>query len=324
MRIPHGSNSKLDIFAKWLVRFYSSSWLIKFLLVPIVLSAPPTLIAACYSNKALKAFIKTQAPQFASFAAPIANDYVWLFVTFIGLYPIVLMSLGKEIHKRAHSNGLNVEGLLSLINSLDQIVGAKNSRFSRFSSSSTAGLTKENAFCTITDPDKQIAEIIKEICLFFNATRTDAKKLSLIRVTLAVMTNGKIANLPVYYPSDEPIRASLQSLNAQKSAFLTAARTKKMVLIPDIAKELKRPKDKRKFVETENEEDNNGSIICYPVRCGSSVPFVISVHCDEIGYFKNEFKDLYEHSLQRFALRMNVEYNLFVIKEKLCGRQDSS
>ena len=48
------------------------------------------------------------------------------------------------------------------------------------------------------------------------------------------------------------------------------------------------------------------------------IPFVISVHCDEAGYFKEEFRELYEHSLKRFELRLGLEYSLLIMKERLC------
>ena len=318
MKIPRGSNNFVDRCAKKLASIYSSSTFVKLFLVPMLLTFP-AVVAAIYSSPQFKELMQIHFPHYLGTTGEFVASYNWLLLIMIGVYPIILQRIGKEIHDRAHSNGLNVDGLLALITSLDQIVGTKYVRFAAHASN-MGNLTCDNAFRTITEPDKQIAEIVKEVCSFFNATRTEKSK-SLIRVTLAVIQDGRIANLPVYYPSDEPIKSTITSLNSPESAFLTAVKTKKMVLIPDIKKELSKSKDKRKFAETENEEDNSGSIICYPIRNGNmGIPYVISVHCEQSGYFKNEFKDLYEHSLQRFALRLNVEHNLYVMKERLCGQ----
>ena len=234
-------------------------------------------------------------------------NHGWLFIALTGFYPIFLLGVGKEIYKRAETNGLNVEGLLALINSLDQIVGYKNNRFTNHSKN-VDGLTKEKAFCEITQPKTQIEEIVRSICGFFNATQTKKTK-SLIRVTLAEIQDGRVASVPLFFPSDEPLRASLADLNNSKSAILIAAKEREMVLIEDIKKELQKPVRKRRYFDTGNDQDNSGSIICYPVyhAKNTAYPYVISIHSNEPRYFKNEFKQLYEHSLQRFALRLSVE-----------------
>jgi hypothetical protein len=176
-------------------------------------------------------------------------------------------------------------------------------------------------FEKITDPMTQISEIIREISVFFNVTKK-LKSRALIRVTLAVMKDGKVSSLPIWFPTDEPIKASLSALNSPRLTFINAAKQKQLIIIPDIKKELSKTKKLRKFEESENLEDNAGSMICYPVyfNCSSSIPYVISIHCDEPGYFKNEFKSLYQHTLDRFSLRLNVEHSLFIMKETLCGK----
>lgn len=315
MKYPKGSNFYRDRCSRWLINIHSI-WYVRIIIVPLFLVTPPALITALYSNEGLKEFLRVYTPGIFNYIAPIGHDHVLLFNLFVVAYPAVLLAFGGVIAKRAESNGLSVTGLLSLLTSLDQIVGVKNIRFERQLNNNQ--LTKENAFETITNPLLQISEIVRSICDFFNATRNEKSK-PLIRVTLAVMKGSKIVDLPVFFPTDEPIRSSLPSLNSPQSAIVIAARTKKMVLISDISKELKKHVSKRKFVNTGNDVDNTGSIICFPIRTISGVPYVVSIHCEEEGYFKDEFKDLYEHSLQRFALRMSVEHSLLMMKEKLCG-----
>lgn len=309
--------SRLNRCAKHLHGYYQG-WLAKSI-INLIVVVPPALIATLYSNKNLKHFILVVTSESTyAYIATIGRDYVLLFNALAFIWPVLLLSLGAEIAKRAESNGLDVENLLALVKSLDSIVGIKNKRFHLHTKKLDA-LTKENAFEAITDPNAQIAEIVKEIGVFFNAI--GEKRRALIRVTLAVMVDGKIDSLPIFYPNDEPITSSLDSLNSSNSAFQTAFKTKKTLLISDIQKELRKTKGQRKFAETENEADNSGSMICYPVKVyDSSIPFVISIHSDEPGHFKDEFKEIYEHTLQRFALRLSVENSLLVMKEKLCGK----
>lgn len=315
MKYPQGSKSMGDRFCRALAAIYAI-WYVRTIIVPLLLVVPPAIITTLYSNETLKTFLRINFPDFYNYIAPFGHEHVLIFNIFVLIYPAIFVAVGAWIAHKAESNGLNVSGLLALLASLDQVVGVKNNRFEKHLSDDK--LTKETAFEVITDPMAQISEIVRSICDFFNATR-NAKSKPLIRVTLAVMKGRKITDLPVFFPTDEPIRSSIASLNSPKSAIVTAAKTKQLVLISDISKELALPESKKRFVDTGNDVDNVGSIICYPIRTGSGVSYVVSIHCEEPGYFKNEFKDLYEHSLQRFALRMNVEHSLLMMKEKLCG-----
>lgn len=317
MKTPRGDIGKWNKFIKWIYSLYNDSFLFK-LFTGFLVAAPPALTGALYGNEELKTLIRNIAPSYYLDIATFSQNYV-LIINFISFaWPILLMMLGIEIVKKAQSNGLSVDGLLALISSLDRVVGSKGKRFNEHVNKINT-LTKESVFDAITNPNAQIEEIVREICSFFNATQTDKKK-ALIRVTLAVIRNGRIDKIPIYFPTDEPIKSSLVKLNAPNSAFLTAFKSKKMVLINDVKKELQKPLNKRKFAETESEEDNSGSMICFPIKAyDNTIPFVISVHCDEAGYFKDEFRDLYEHSLRRFELRLGIEYSLLTLKEKLCG-----
>lgn len=316
MKNPKGSTYWWDKISRWLFDIYSN-WYIRLFFVPVALVVPPASINALYTNKGIKTFLHSNFPDFFNFIAPIGHEHVIFFNFFVLLYPAAFLAVGGLIAKRAQANGLNVTGLLALLASIDQIVGVKNTRFAK-NLSNVSQLTKESAFEAITEPQTQIAEIVRSICDFFNATRAGKNK-PLIRVALAVMKGNKITDLPVFFPTDEPIRTSIANLNSPNCSFIIAAKTKKMILISDISKELKKPLAKRKYISTENDQDNNGSIICHPIRTKLGVPYVISIHCEEPGYFKDEFKELYEHSLERFALRMNLEHSLLMIKEKLCG-----
>lgn len=315
MKIPKGKSSIANNCAKWAHSLYNDSFVFK-LIIGLIVATPPALTGALYGNESLKELIRNALPSYYQKIASFSHDYVLAINLVSFLWPIVLMIIGIEIVKRAQSNGLSVDGLLALINSLDIVVGNKSKRFNDHLRN-VKSLTKETVFETITNPNAQIEEIIREICSFFNATKSDNKS-TLIRVTLAVFEDDKIVKIPIYFPMDEPVKSSIVKLNEPHSAFLIAYKSKKMVLISDVKKELQKPINKRKFAETESEEDNSGSMICYPIKVhDSSVPFVASIHCDEAGYFKEEFRDLYEHSLKRFELRLSLEYSLLVMKEKL-------
>ena len=316
MRTPKDL-SRWNRFCVFVYAYYDG-WIIK-ILISVFVAAPPATIIALYTNKELKNFIRlvTSDTTYNSIAT-IGTEYNILFNLLAFLWPLFFTTLGAEIAKKAVSNAVNVDSLFALIRSLDSIVGIKDKRFSSHAKN-IANLSKENAFENITDPNAQIAEIVNAIGVYFNAIANNKK--TLIRVTLAVMKDEKIYDVPIFYPNDEPIKASNDCLSSPNSAFMNAFKTKKMLLITDIKKELKKSDAERKFAKSENEEDNFGSMICYPVKVyDSSIPFVISIHSDESGYFKDELKEVYEHTLRRFALRLSVENSLLIMKERLCGK----
>lgn len=319
MKTPRGKNSTWLKVTKCLYSYYKESGLFFKLFLALLVAGPPALIGALYGNRELKKFLHfVFSDNFYQVISEIGRNNTLLFNSISFIWPIILLLLGSEIVKNAQSNGLSVDGLLALITSLDETVGTKSRRFND-KLRNINNLTKETAFESITDPRAQIEEIVRQICSFFNATQTDKKK-ALIRVTLAIMKNNKIESIPIWFPMDEAIKSSVSKLNSTNSAFLTAYRSKRILIISDVKKELQKPEGKRKFAETENEEDNSGSMICYPIKAYNSsvIPFVISIHCDEAGYFKDEFRELYEHSLKRFELRLSVEYSLLMMKESLC------
>jgi len=313
MKVPKGSSHPYNRFCRWLFERYKSPW-VQYMVAPVVIGLLPLFITTFYGNQAFKSVIVKYMPAIAT----VLTNQVLLAIAFAFFYPAILLAFAKSVVKRVDSRGLRVDGLLALVASIDEVVGCKGTRFAE-RAKNPGNLTKENAFCTITQPRTQIAEIVRAICSLFNALRT-SKNHNLIKVTLAVIENGQIAEIPIHYPQDEPVLAAKDALNNRSSTILTAYRSRKIVVIDSIGNELQRPARKRRFVDAGSAEDNVGSLICYPVIHSEtrSIPYVISIHCDEDKYFKSIFSDLYEHSLQRFALRLNLEHSLYLLKEKLC------
>ena len=309
MKIPSGPTSLWHSLIQKLVRFYEKTW-VKFALAPVIHGTPPVLVTAFYANETYRKFISANAAGVAKWL----TDFPFGFILVGAIYPSLIFALGKAAQKKVDSHDLNVDGLLYLIAAIDSIVGVKGKRFSdvawRICSGNQDALTKENAFCHITQPMIQISETVRGIADFFNATRPNGRH-NLIRVVLAVMRNDKVSEIPIHFPSDEPPQTSVETLSNSSSSIMTACRTRRVVVIDDISKELKKSDKKRKFAQSQSSHDNQGSLICYPVVHipTNTVPFVISIHCDQSNYFKYERADLYEHSLQRFALRLS--YRVF-------------
>lgn len=313
MKHPKSAGGKRIRFCNWVFRIYKY-WSVQYLIAPILLTIPPLIATKFEQDPEIKAFVASWSPATAEF---LTSHHIVLLV-FGSIYSLFVLGFAKWVVKNVEGRGVSVEGLLGLVGALDSVVGAKQKRFAAHAASRN-GLSKETAFCEVTQPQAQISEIVRGICDLFNAART-SKRDQLIRVTLATIEGGKIVEIPIFYPQDEPVNSSIQLLNDPSSAILTAHRNKKILVIESITSELKKHKGRR-FVDTGNPDDNMGSLICFPVVYPPTreIPFVISIHCDEDRYFKADFSELYQHTLQRFALRLNLEYSLLLIKEELCG-----
>ena len=311
---------RLNVIRGWVGGVHSqlsaleeSAWF-RYVLKPAVLGIPPLLITAFYSNKSFGPYVTTEFPSVASFL----TDHSAWSIAFAAVYPGIIVALTQSLTKKVQPKGPDVESLLTLIAALDGVVGAKLNRFADYFRN-RSGLNKEMAFCAITQPEKQIEELIRGVCEFFNAAQP-VKQRQLIRVVLAVLEKGEVTALPIFFPQDEAVRATVEELNKPRSAIQLSAKSKKILIIDDVAKEVKKPESKRRYAVAESEEDHRGSLLCYPVVFNHTreVPFVISIHCEKEGFFKHDQAELYALCLQRFAIRLCLEYSLQQLKESLC------
>lgn len=316
MKLPKGGGGLNDACAKRLFSLYKIPW-VQFFLAPLLFTLPPVLLTKFTDSQKFHDFVSADFPQLAEFL----DRYYLASILFATIYTIAVLAFAKSIVRRVRIREIDTSGLLSIIAALDGIVGPKAARFGEHVKN-IPNLTRETIFCTISQPQLQIVEIIRSLWYLFDAAKSRETN-NLIRVVLARFADGKIIGFPVYFPADEFVDASLDDLNKPNSAFSTAFRTKKILVIPDIEKELR---TKKRYEPLGNHDDDSGSLICYPVihKSTREVPFVISIHCDEKNYFKqdNEFVEIYKLTLERFALRLSVEYSLLLLKETICEQNN--
>lgn len=322
MRFPKNNKGFLNGVAFAIHKFWGHSVWVRWGLAPLITGVIPVLTVAYFSNRVFSEIVKLRYPVFSAWVD--ANAWIILVSAFI--YPTLLIAIARFVMHRVNSNGINQDVLLSLIATLDRIVGCKAKRFGGYVN--TLGQAKKDGvvdkpFETITQPTMQIAEITRGVCELFSVLFGDVKPRTLIKVVLAEVSHNKVVNLPVFFPEDEPPRTSLKILNKPESTIMTALRTKKMVII-DSTKRESQKKRGRKYVA--GEEDGNNpdcSLICFPIRHDptNSIPFVLSIHSDEVGVFNKANSELYEHLLGRFERRISLEYSLIKIKEEVIIRE---
>jgi hypothetical protein len=316
MKIPKNNKGRVNKFAIATHKFWSRSVWVRWLFAPLVTGVLPVVTTAYYSNKVFGEAVRQWAPAFTQWL----DTHAWLMLILAFVYPTLLIAFARFVMKRVDSNGINQDVLLTLVASLDQIVGCKARRFGDHVVALNRGATPGNAeqtFDSITQPQTQIAEITRGVCTLFNALLGESRPKTLIRVVLAEIGGDKVVSTPVFFPEDEPVRADMKVLNHRDSTIMTALRTKKIVIVESTLKETKKNSGRRYVASEDDDSDSDGSIICYPIRHGptNSIPFVLSIHSDESGVLNKEHAGLYKHLLERFENRINLEYSLLKIKE---------
>jgi len=319
MKYPKNQKGTLNYIAFRCYKIWSSSFWIRWVLAPIATGVLPALTFAYYKFSAISDYVHKEASWLSNW---LDSDAFFILIA-IFIYPTALLAFARFVVNRVNSTGVNQDVLLSLVATLDQIVGCKAERFGKYAAElknngKNDGI--ENTFEVITQPITQIAEITRGIYTLFNTLMAERRPRVLVKVVLAVVKDKKISELPIYFPQDEQPGTSIQILNHPNSTMMTALNTKKMVIIESTRKE-SRKKIGRKFVASDEEDqDSDCSLICFPIRhkFTNTVPFILSIHCDEGGIFnKNEHSQLYEHLLGRFESRICLEYSLMLIKEEV-------
>lgn len=317
MRTPHGGHGALDRCARRIHRL-SKRWYWR-LVGALVLGFPPALITAFYGNT----FVRSNANRFLPGLTQFLVENAWWIVAVSWLYPVVTLAMMRAVLERADRKTMSLDSVLRVNAALDSVVGAKEQRFQQHALNA-GGLSKESVFCTITRPDVQIWELLRGVWQVFDSEKGDDTG-RLVRVVLVELRNGVVTRTAVHFPQDEPVRVPVSVLNSPSSAIMVACRSRRLVVIPSVQDELKRPPNQRRYAVdgVRSEAEDFGSLLCYPVIHGanSDVAFVISIHCDEDGHFKTDKADVYERMLDRFALRIRLEYNLLLMKEALCEPQ---
>lgn len=285
----------------------------------VILGVPPYLTGQYYQISEFANTVRTDWPLIAK----AMDHHVFLGVFLAGVWVFLLLGLYQLLASlvRERPNGWS-DAPSILLRSIDNIVGAKEQRFSRYLTNiGTTGQpnpSSDQVFSHITQPAQQLNELIQGIYSGVDSLlRASITGKYVLKVNLGTIDENKnLKGIHFHYPSNHPVRSSLSALNDPNSGIKTAVRTRRMVILESI--QVEGTKSKKRFVVTDEARANeDGSLICYPVIYEplDMVVFVISVHVDQPGVFKQKFANSYEEFLRPFALRIKLEYALLALKE---------
>lgn len=300
---------------------FTDRWWVRVILGPVLVTAPPGVVFAYLDFDDLRPDMEIWMPDW--FGGFLIDHPFQAFVLAV-LY-IYLLTVGygflKSLDKR---NELDIPGFLRLFNSLEAVVGEKADRFGNFVRRIADGGKHDaiEAFDTITQPERQIALLVKGLHAFFDAV--DDKGVA-FKVSAVIIRNNQPLEWLCYWPVSEPPRIPLENLRSHDSAICRAVERRELVIVEDRQTESRKDGEERVYVPGTGKTDGEGSLICYPVlhHYSDTIPYVLSVVADKKGYFAESRRELYLWMLKHFEARIGLEHSLLLIKDHTMEEADS-
>lgn len=310
MQTSISSVTRLSLLAERLHRFLNKWWA-AYVLKPIIVVLPPGIVTAYAHDDSLARALDPVLPEFLK---NFINTHHLLTYTFAVVYVYGLTALYAFIESRAKQRSqIDVPGLLALFNAFERIVGAKAKRFGQqVKKYGTAPVDGKRVFEDITQPDQQMALLAENLHAFLDAID---KTGTSFRVGIVTMEDSKPLEWLYFCPASEPPRTPIEDLRSPQSTICTCVRERQIVIVEDVRREAQKPRSKRRYVAGQDGNEE-GSQICYPVHHPptNTIPYVIAVAANRKAYFSVKKKELYVWIMRHFALRLELEHSLLILK----------
>lgn len=309
---------KVKVPAEWLRGLVRKNRVAARGLGSLAIAAPPYLVGQYYQVERFATSIKSAFPEVGT----LLDNHIILGILLAGCWAFLMLCFYKVMAEFAQERPSGwSEAPSILLGTLDNIVGAKEQRFSKILcelNSSENPVNASSVFKDITQPSQQMNELIKGIYSTVDSLlRKQIEGKYVLKVNLATIDQHKnIKGINFHYPNNHPVRSPLTTLNSPRSAIKVAVNTRKMVVLESIYRES--VSSNSRFIVTDpSRAEEDGSLICQPVIYDALgvVVFVISIHVDQPGTFKPKFALSYNELLRPFELRIKLEYALLALKE---------
>lgn len=299
---------------KWLL----GSSVFTTLMIPLIAALPPLGIAiASNENKFVPDSLKVTIRDWLSLHPLItATALVW------PLTLIPLTYLGTWLKKSfAQIDDLTTKEYGLVLRAINEASGHRLKRLGKLEDELQRSPEKHAAhdfFAEVVNPEEQIVELLWGVYIVFQLEIDTAYpgERHLLRIALARMRNKRFEDFVSWLPESRRPSSSEEELGRKECALSCAAETKQIVIVSDIAKELRKKHRHRRFTKGSAGSSGEGSIIAYPI-IGSrgDVPYVLSIRSDKTKHFKQSMKPRYRILLDPFSIRLAIEHSLTVIRE---------
>ena len=294
-------------------------WWAKHIARPVFFLLPPMIVTNVATRSNLQQEI---ADLLGDKVAAFIHGSALLIIVGAYLYVAFLKGVYAAIeHYSKPERELGRKECIAILQALDNVVSEKCRRFGDDLKITKKGAKHDAAsiFLSITRPDQQIALLVEAVRTVFSfLDETNA----LFRIGLLSVKEGKPTEWLAFSPTAHPPRTAASDLSAPGSCVSSAIRTKSIVVVQDIQKEIKkRTKGERRFMKGNTQPTDQGSQLCFPIIHASSgnVEYVLSIAGNKRDCLIEEHAELYAWILEHFVLRISLEHNLVLLREMANG-----
>jgi hypothetical protein len=296
-------------FCAVLERFFAQWW-IRYIVKPIVITAPPAICVAYFDLGLDKAGFNLP-PTVSGFLAQ--NEIYILAGSLIFVYMAIVAGGVLEYCANKADDGVDNKALLSLFTALELAVGEKVSRFQACWRQAALHPRRpaSEIFREITQPEQQIVILAQGLLAFFGSITSGVS----FKVTIASVENGKPVGWVYSLPATDPPTTPWHVLQSPDSSICRAVQTRSIVIVEDLKAEAIRP-GHREYVAEDPTRVKPGSLICCPI-CDANIgtPYAVTVVANVPRYFLKAKEPIYDWVLKRFSLRIRLERYLLELKQ---------
>jgi hypothetical protein len=224
---------------------------------------------------------------------------------------------GVVSHYSKPNSALDREDILSILESINQVVLAKSERFLRDTKKSLSERwISTDIFNNITQPTQQIGLLACGVKGVFEYLQNDEVEF---RVGLMSIKDNKPDDWFAFAPTTHPPRTSPDRLSSPTSTIMRALTTGTMIIVSDIQAELKKnSKVERNIIKGNIQPHDSGSILACPIYCPNvrKPIYVLSILGNKKNCLEEKHRELYTWVLDHFITRLILEHHLYILKRE--------
>ena len=283
----------------------------KYLIKPLLFTFVPWCLFELSPNSSIEKGLRSLSETLTDFI--LSNHLAIIFFTVLVVW--FLQWLNEAIRSNSFPSKWSYRQLISALKILDIAVDVKEDRIDNGFDSYARDGTVDSLINTSV-PEQQIHILTRAINTFFEQYVHDEIASSIVVTTDLIRVED---DTPCGWESSSRNvgikKTTIFDLQQPTSTAMTAIRDGQCTVVASTKKELAKGTQARFYSVDENK--GNASILCYPItdRVGGKIIYILSISASKKNTFVPESVMLYKYMLDRFAIRLRLEYKLLQIRE---------
>lgn len=306
---PVAGDNSCKVFCRRIVKF-CESFIVKNIVYPIVIVLPPILVTSVAQTDELK---KELLKYLSADSLTTVSNLVLIILATIYMVLVKAIYLGIKSYGKP-SKELEKRDLIAILRGIDIVLDEKAKRMDKNAALTLASPRDcTQIFKAVTLPEQQISLLVVAIHSFFEYL--SEQKVN-FRVGLLRVESDKVVEWEAFHPRSSPPRTLPAKLNIPTSTVSKCIKSKSMIIINDVRKELLKEKSKRAYFEGNFQSSEQGSQLCYPIVHNSDgkIHYVLTIAGNKADSLNQSHTDLYKWVLNHYIVRISLERSLLIMK----------